>query len=259
MFAIRRQHFAQKRQRAIYNLRRRGNGRAAGTVQRRQKAAFRRHRDFAGGDGNFRQYAQRRHIIGAARQGQCTLTGRGRHLVIVEQGCDMAGQPKPGQSCQRQESGVYGAFFQFAQPRLDAAAQDNDFQVGPKMQRLGLAAQAGGADHGALRQIPQRFGLVGNESVAGVFTMRHRRQHNAIGQPRRQVLHRMHRRVDAPVQQGFIQLLGEEPFAAGILQPLVLEPVAAGDEALQREIRFGQVRCARQQCRHHAALGQSQR
>ena len=127
------------------------------------------------------------------------------------------------------------------------------------MQRLGLTAQAGGAHNRALRQVPERFGLVGNEGIARIFALRHRCQYNAIRQSRRQVFHGMHRRVYAPVQQGFIQLLGEKAFAAGILQPLVLEPVAAGDEALQREIRFGQVRCARQQCRHHAALGQSQR
>ena len=51
------------------------------------------------------------------------------------------------------------AVVQLLQPRFDAAAQGDDLQIGPQMQGLGLAAQAGGADHRALRQIFRSFAL----------------------------------------------------------------------------------------------------
>ncbi len=69
-------------------------------------------------------------------------------------------RPMPGQARQRQEGGVHRAVAQLLQPRLDAAAQGDDFKIGPQMQGLGLAAQAGGADHRALRQRRQIVRLV---------------------------------------------------------------------------------------------------
>ncbi len=171
----------------------------------------------------------------------------------------MAGKAEPRQPRQSQESGINAAVVQFLETRCDTAAQGDDFQVGTQMQGLGLAAQAGGADHRARRQVFQGFSLVRNESVARVFPGRHRRQHNSVRQPRRHILHRMHRRIDAPVQQGFVQFLGEQALAAGVLQPLVQKPVAAGDKALHGKIRIAHSRGMRQQPRHHMALGQGQR
>ena len=69
----------------------------------------------------------------------------------------------------------------------------------------------------------------------------------------------MHRDVDAPVAQGFIQFLGEEPFSARILQAPVGDAVAAGDKALDGKI-FGTFTADPGKLGpHQMALGQGQR
>ena len=157
------------------------------------------------------------------------------------------------------------------QPRLDAAAQGHDFQVRPQMQGLGLAAQAGGAHHRAVAASPSSSGALGEMKASrGIFPRRHRRQHDAVAACAvGRSFMRMDGGVDAPVQQGFVQLLGEQALAAGILQPAIGDAVAAGDEALdrdgsrprrsaapacaatRRDLRQRQRRAARAQLQHH--------
>ena len=68
----------------------------------------------------------------------------------------------------------------------------------------------------------------------------------------------MHRRVDAPVQQGLVQFLGEQPLAANLLQA-ALDAVAAGHESLDGKV--GRVRAGARgkEPRHQMRVGQRQR
>jgi hypothetical protein len=99
---------------------------------------------------------------------------------------------------------------------------------------LGLATQAGGAEHGALRQVLQALGLVAEEGVAGVFALRDGGDAEAVGQHRRHVLQGMDGAVDAALQQGLLDLLGEHALAADLQQTAVLHPVAGGGDDDQR-------------------------
>ena len=134
--------------------RQRADGRAAGAVQRFQEAALRR-------DGDFALRARtvcassvaRLGVIGAAGDGQRALARRGRHR-LRRRSARWHGRSRPSRvrPASARKVASIAPSSNLLQPRLDAAAQGDDFQVGAQMQGLGLAAQAGGADHGALRQ-----------------------------------------------------------------------------------------------------------
>ncbi len=126
------------------------------------------------------------------------------------------------------------------------------------MQGLGLAAQAGGAHGRARRQFHQRFGTKRDKGVAWILPRGHRCQHDPIRHAGGQVLHGMHGSVDAPIQQGFIQFLGEQAFAARVLQA-ALDTVAAGHEGLNGKGGRAQAGLFRQHAGYQAGLGQRQR
>ena len=68
--------------------------------------------------------------------------------------------------------------------------------------------------------------LAADESVAGVLARQECREHKTGRQERRHVLRGMHREIDAAVDQRLLDLLGEQPLAAGLRQRPVLNPVA---------------------------------
>ena len=59
--------------------------------------------------------------------------------------------------------------------------------------------------------------------------------------------------VDAAVQQRFVQFLGEQALAAGVLQAAVGDAVAAGDESFESEIRDVRRSARASMRRHHGA------
>ena len=86
---------------------------------------------------------------------------------------------------------------------------------GPARQQLGAAAQRGRADHGALRQLGDPAGaLARDQHVARIGARQHRADRQARRQPGRQVLHRVHRKIDPAVEQRRLELLAEQPLAA---------------------------------------------
>ena len=110
-------------------------------------------------------------------------------------------------------------------------------QVGPPVQRLGLAAQAGGAQRAPCGSAVNERGLVADEGVARVLALGDRGDDQARRQLGRHVLHRMDGAVDAAVQQRLLDLLGEQPLAADLQQPAVLHAVAGGGDRDQRRDR----------------------
>ena len=169
----------------------------------------------------------------------------------------MAFQSQAAQARQRQIGGVERTTFDFRQPGFDAAAQQFHLQIGPQVQRLRLAPEAGSADRGARWQVHQAFRLEGDEAIARVFALRHAGQHDAGRHAGGQIFHRMDRGINASVQQRLIQLLGEQALAALVLQT-ALNLVAAGHEALDRKLVDGCAMRSGQQARDMAALRQRQ-
>jgi len=104
--------------------------------------------------------------------------------------------------------------------------------------------------------------MVADEGVAGVFAL----WHGGDGQTGRlfggDVLHRVDGDVDAAVQQGFLDLLGEQGLAADFQQAAILDAVAGGDDLDQGDKSFdlgiGHAERPADGALHHARLGQSQ-
>ena len=92
-----------------------------------------------------------------------------------------------------------------------------------------MPAQRRSAYARAPRQLIERLA---DHGVAHIFASRDRRQSQAGGQVGRHVFQRMHRQVDAAVQQGLFQFLREEPFRRGHgperRKRYVRDPVAGG-------------------------------
>jgi hypothetical protein len=98
---------------------------------------------------------------------------------------------------------------ELAQAGIDVATQVGDHQIGTGVEQLCPPAQAAGPDHGAMGNIsPAKRGSP-DQSVAGIFPRAHGRDHDAVGQLSREILERVDREVDPPVQQRIVDLFGE--------------------------------------------------
>jgi hypothetical protein len=84
-----------------------------------------------------------------------------------------------------------------------------------------LAPQTCGADNSRLLAIPlKRLALSSSQTHrADLRAPARKRARSRPANVRRQILERMNREIDASIEQRFIELLGEEPFAAGFDQP----------------------------------------
>ncbi len=101
--------------------------------------------------------------------------------------------------------------------------------------------------------------LDADESVARILALENGGDDEALRQDCRHVLHRMHGEVDVAGEQRFLQLLGEQPLAAGLDQRPVGDPVARRlDDDKLALLRRKRVRGA-EACGHLARLGQRQR
>ena len=83
---------------------------------------------------------------------------------------------------------------------------------------------------------------VGDESVARVLAREDRRQLEPCRQVGRDVLHRVHRDVGAAIGQGTLQLLHEQALAAGLIEPLVDQLVAASGHGKQPQLEARMLR-----------------
>ena len=79
-----------------------------------------------------------------------------------------------------------------------------------------------------MRQLAQRLGFAADEGVAGVLARQETGQNEAGGQNSGEILRRVHGKIDGAGKQGFLDFLGEEPFATGIGERAVLNDVAGG-------------------------------
>jgi hypothetical protein len=120
-------------------------------------------------------------------------------------------------------------------PRRFKPASANDIyaEIRPAMQQLRLPAHGSRADQGTLRQGRQRIirrrraaACAQNQRIAWVFPFQNASQHNARRQFGFQILEAMHRDINPPIGQRFMDFLGEKPLAANIGQALILHLVA---------------------------------
>jgi len=111
-------------------------------------------------------------------------------------------------------------------------------------------------------QRSNRGRLGADEHVARILPLGDRADQKAGRRVDRHVLQRVNGAVDAAIQQRFLDLLGEEPFAADLEQPTVLHTIARCGDAHQRRGRFDILRRGAEQGRdpplHHAGLHQRQ-
>ena len=198
-------------------------------------------------------------VVGAGLDADRALPDRRQEFVELEHRRRRIGETEPLQPGQRQQRRVGLALVELAQPRLDVAAQIDDPQIGPQPPHQRLAAQRRGADHRAARQLGEVARLAADEDVARVLARQKRREHQPVRQEGRHVLGRMHREVDAALEQRLLDLLGEQALAAGLGQRPVLDPVAGGADHLDLDPRRIEAMRLRQRVAHHAGLRQRQR
>jgi len=111
---------------------------------------------------------------------------------------------------------VVAALVELAQACVHVAAKRLDHEPRVARTQLAFAPQAGSADARARRHRRKRRVRVGDEGVARVFALGDCGQHEARGELRRHVLHRMHRNVRARVGERPFELLDEKPLAADL-------------------------------------------
>ena len=99
----------------------------------------------------------------------------------------------------------------------------------------------------------------GDQRVAHVLAFETGGDRHAFGQQGRQVLGRMHRGVDLAVEQRRVDLLGEQPLAAGFGERPVLDEVAAGADDLRARLRSRPSRAPPRRSPRLVRLSQSQR
>ena len=98
-------------------------------------------------------------------------------------------------------------------------------QIGPYPLGDRLPAQRSGTKARAAREFGERARLVADEHVARILTLEASNENQSLWQHGRHVLRRMHRNVDSSIQQGLLDLLGEQAFAALLRQWPILDRV----------------------------------
>ena len=167
------------------------------------------------------------------------LAGGGDHGFGVDDGHGDVSEAEAADACKGEEACGAVAAGDFFDAGLDVAAQEDDAEVWPGVEKLGLAAEGVGADGGAGGEdgpwlLAGVFGggrgAVGaeDEGVAGVFAFEGAGEDDAGGEFGFEVLEAVDGEVDAAVEEGFVDFLAEEAFAADVGEAAVLDGVAGG-------------------------------
>ncbi len=167
-------------------------------------------------------------VAGTAGDADGALADSRQDVIRLDYGSSGIGDPQALEPGEGQQGGVGPTFLELPEPCLHVAAELHDLEVGAAVQYLRLSSQRRSSYHGASRQLGEASGPGGDECVARVLAPQHGDQYDAVGQPRGQVLHGMHRHVDAPVQHGVVDLLGEQPLAADVGERTVEDLISRG-------------------------------
>ena len=155
----------------------------------------------------------RRTVVGAAFERERALADGGQELVDRERLSRGLADPEPREPRRGEQECIDLTGPPFSQASVDVAAEEHHHEVGAVREELRPPPRARRPDTRAGRQAGEPP-VAADEHVAGVSTLGYRADHEPGGKPRRHVLHRVHARVDPAVEQGFLDLLHEEPLAA---------------------------------------------
>ena len=153
---------------------------------------------------------------------------------------------KPLQPGERQKRGVAFPFGELAQARVHITAQEPHREIGAQALELRLAPDGGSADERASRELVETAEARRDERIARILARQIAGDADARRQERRQILRRMHRDVDAPVEERLVELLGEEPLAACVREGAIGDAVSACaddddlDLALREDAHLGE-------------------
>ena len=201
----------------------------------------------------------RSRVGGARLDRDRALADRGGKLVHRKQrGCDIR-TAEALEAGKRQQRCVDDAVVELAQPRLDIAPKRHDAEIRPQSFHQRLPSQRSGADHGPLRQLRDRRGLAADEDVAHVLARQAGDKRQSIGQPGRQILGRVHGEIDLVRQQRLLDLLGEQPLAAGLRERAILDRVAGRADDVQGDPHLVESVGGGEACAHLVRLRERQR
>ena len=186
-------------------------------------------------------------VGGADGDADDSLSGGGHHGVGVERQHRCVVEMEAFDTRQSQQAGRAVAAADLFDAGLDVAADEGDTQVGAGVEQLRLAAEGVGADGGAVGQRGERgrrgSGVVQAgprmRAVAGVLAAEGAGEDDAGGELGLEVLEAVDGEVDAAVEQGLVDFLAEEAFAADLGQVAVLHDVAGGADDVLLEHRGG--------------------
>ena len=133
--------------------------------------------------------------------------------------------PEPFQSGRGQNNSIELAGVEFAQTCIDVTAQSMQIQSRESMPQLNLTPQTAGPDRCAGRQI-LKFRTVRDECIAWIFAFRNRGEVDSIGKLKWNILQAVHGKIDAAVEQRFVDFLREQTLAADLRQRHVQNLVA---------------------------------
>jgi len=176
-------------------------------------------------------------------QRERALSGGGEHFVEAEHGhfgfIKQSGAAEAGGG---EDDGVELAIAEFAKAGVDVAADGIDHEIGAVMEKLGATARRAGADFGAGREVGDGLGFEGDQHIPWIFALGDGAEgeigliDERLGD--RDVLEGVDGEVDGAFEQGALELLGEDAFAAELVEGLVDDGVAGGleDDQLDGEV-----------------------
>ena len=156
---------------------------------------------------------------------QRSLADGGAHHIRRQDFRDAAAPAEALQAGGGQQDGVVLACIELAQARIQIAAHRFHGEVRTELAQLRGAAQRAGSDPGAGGQIGQR---AAHHGVARVLALGHGGQHQARGQLGGQILQAVHGEIGAAVEQGFLNLLGEQALGPDLGERHIGDLVAGG-------------------------------
>ena len=156
-----------------------------------------------------------RQVVSLPRlDGQRALPRGRQHLQRVENLGGLVEATEAGQPGAGEDDRVVHTLTDLADPGVHIAADVGDLQTEAEGVQLGGSTRRAGADPAACGELAEGQPVAGDDHVARVLAERYGGERDAGGRLGRQVLQRVHRDVDAVVQQRLAEGADEDSGAA---------------------------------------------
>ena len=218
----------------------RSGGTAVNTDGNLTSAAESGQRGALGGDGETRggiieegKSGKRDGVIDAGFQAERALAGRGTDEFRGDALAEPVGFFQAVKAGGGEQDGIHLTLGEFAQARIDVAAEFDGFKIGAVSEQLCAAAQAAGADARACGQIGKRAMMHGDEHVAGIDARGCGGEDEAFGQCGGKVLEAVNGEIDASCGKRLLNFQREHAFGADLGEGDLLQTVAGGTDNFQ--------------------------